>query len=651
MLLSNWAWKMEPGSPDLLPFDSEEVWLFEDDTAKQAFKDETPSFKDEPPSPSSRAQVATKLLQDLDDLIKKDASCSHLAEGLNRRSGNDRQMGDAPSCFSECWLALRKMSIRVKANDIVVLGMCSVVRTPAFMGQTGTLFLLPLLPCHLVLTVHVSWCNVVNPATVSWCNVVNPATVSWCNVVNPATVSWCNVVNPATISWCNVVNLATVSWCNVVNPATSPGAMLLIPRLSPHAAVDLKVSCLLLCCSATPSECSMSTPGSDPVIWLAAQTSVPSQTVHRPVAPDLLVCVLCCRFVPMYACSMKCIYLYTWAKEIIFNSQKLVKRRINSHSSPHLTLEMRIFRHLLIEPYNDWMEDSIDIFQGMPPVEDCLYSGGSHESVKLTSEKPQLPDSTSLLLQEFQTVFEEVELNNSTLTPPQSPTYLQVYGSTLPYHLTAPVQNSPLKTVLTDLVPIHKKEEQFLSPYEQIVPVTPCPDVELELAVVEELVRSRAGEMVSSEPQSLWDTTDSEPTTVSSPSSFADSESDNSFAPPSPSTSSNSSFGSTEEDPEWAPSSPGPVKVTGGGRKRGGAKPYSRGAPEEKKLRKKEQNKNAATRYRQKKRAEVEVIVSEEKGLEDINKELTANVSELQREIKYLKNLMRDAFRRRGLIK
>nr|CAD7412664.1 unnamed protein product [Timema poppensis] len=71
MLLSNWAWKMEPGSPDLLPFDSEEVWLFEDDTAEQAFKDETPSFKDEPPSPSSRAQVATKLLQDLDDLIKK----------------------------------------------------------------------------------------------------------------------------------------------------------------------------------------------------------------------------------------------------------------------------------------------------------------------------------------------------------------------------------------------------------------------------------------------------------------------------------------------------------------------------------------------------------------------------------------------------
>nr|CAD7202774.1 unnamed protein product [Timema douglasi] len=64
MLLSNWAWKMEPGSPDLLPFDSEEVWLFEDDTAEQA-------FKDKPPSPSSRAQVATKLLQDLDDLIKK----------------------------------------------------------------------------------------------------------------------------------------------------------------------------------------------------------------------------------------------------------------------------------------------------------------------------------------------------------------------------------------------------------------------------------------------------------------------------------------------------------------------------------------------------------------------------------------------------
>nr|CAD7605291.1 unnamed protein product [Timema genevievae] len=127
MLLSNWAWKMEPGSPDLLPFDSEEVWLFEDGTAEQAFKDEPPSFKEEPPSPSSRAQVATKLLQDLDDMIKKDwasylqseyriaaslrhasywlicASCSSLAGCLNCRSGNDRQMSDAHSSFGECW--------------------------------------------------------------------------------------------------------------------------------------------------------------------------------------------------------------------------------------------------------------------------------------------------------------------------------------------------------------------------------------------------------------------------------------------------------------------------------------------------------------------------------------------------------------------
>ncbi|KAL1129200.1 hypothetical protein AAG570_013730 [Ranatra chinensis] len=126
------------------------------------------------------------------------------------------------------------------------------------------------------------------------------------------------------------------------------------------------------------------------------------------------------------------------------------------------------------------------------------------------------------------------------------------------------------------------------------------------------------------------------------------------------------------EDPDWLPSgteSPRddpdwvihktPGHTTGGPapkRKKtasGGRAPYSRSGagPDERKQRKKEQNKNAATRYRQKKKAEVEGILDEEKGLKSKNEELKLKVTDLQREIKYLKSLMRDVFRAKGLIK
>uniref|UniRef100_A0A8D8X7E4 Activating transcription factor of chaperone n=1 Tax=Cacopsylla melanoneura TaxID=428564 RepID=A0A8D8X7E4_9HEMI len=100
---------------------------------------------------------------------------------------------------------------------------------------------------------------------------------------------------------------------------------------------------------------------------------------------------------------------------------------------------------------------------------------------------------------------------------------------------------------------------------------------------------------------------------------------------------------------------------TAGGRKeptakrsRGAAaKPYARKsvAPEDKKLRKKEQNKNAATRYRIKKKQEVEVILGEEKGLEDKNVALVKQVEDLQREISFMKKFMRDFFKTQGRLK
>ncbi|KAM3623822.1 uncharacterized protein V6R79_015955 [Siganus canaliculatus] len=114
------------------------------------------------------------------------------------------------------------------------------------------------------------------------------------------------------------------------------------------------------------------------------------------------------------------------------------------------------------------------------------------------------------------------------------------------------------------------------------------------------------------------------------------------------------------------PSSPEPPLSAGSAR----AKPYSKaestavstpstktsrvksvsGAPKvvEKKLKKMEQNKTAATRYRQKKRVEQELLGTELEGLEKRNRELTDKAESISREIQYLKDLMDEVRKRRG---
>ncbi|XP_072890081.1 cyclic AMP-dependent transcription factor ATF-4-like [Hemitrygon akajei] len=62
----------------------------------------------------------------------------------------------------------------------------------------------------------------------------------------------------------------------------------------------------------------------------------------------------------------------------------------------------------------------------------------------------------------------------------------------------------------------------------------------------------------------------------------------------------------------------------------------------EKKLKKMEQNKSAATRYRQKKRAEQGAIVAECTLLEEKNKTLQEKADSLTKEIQYLKSLIED---------
>ncbi|CAH1104324.1 unnamed protein product [Psylliodes chrysocephalus] len=220
-------------------------------------------------------------------------------------------------------------------------------------------------------------------------------------------------------------------------------------------------------------------------------------------------------------------------------------------------------------------------------------------------------NDTQYLLKEFETVYDVVEFAHGTLTPPQSPPSQQPMLTTLEPLL----QYSA--TVPGDAKPIYAQpEKQFLSDNyaltEQVVYAsvnTPQPDIAHELAVVDELVRTRVEHMQGSSSSSSSGC--SSPRSPSS--SFEDCSSD---------------------DPEWVPE---PIEDYGDGsspklsRKR--SRPYSKHPPEEKKVRKKEQNKNAATRYRMKKKAEIETILLVEKDLLDKNTDLGSKITDLNREI------------------
>lgn len=93
----------------------------------------------------------------------------------------------------------------------------------------------------------------------------------------------------------------------------------------------------------------------------------------------------------------------------------------------------------------------------------------------------------------------------------------------------------------------------------------------------------------------------------------------------------------TQNQQSESPSLTGRVKSASG----------SKVVVEKKKLKKMEQNKTAATRYRQKKRSEQEILQSECAALEERNQELAEKADLLTKEIHYLKELMDEVKRAR----
>ncbi|XP_046403300.1 cyclic AMP-dependent transcription factor ATF-4 isoform X2 [Ischnura elegans] len=213
---------------------------------------------------------------------------------------------------------------------------------------------------------------------------------------------------------------------------------------------------------------------------------------------------------------------------------------------------------------------------------------------------------------------------------------------------------------------------------DQVIEDLIVPDAEIPRVKVE--VVSPALSPVSLQEVPLSAERFSSPMSYLSPSSVAPS----SPSSPRPNTPASScEDGEEASDPEWVPTKVSPVMRNTPKRQR--AKPYARNtkivssgysssersemsielskprgrrAPrvrgslghDDRKERKKEQNKNAATRYRQKKKAEAEEVFMEEKEMEDKNNELRAKAADLAKEVSYLKKLMREMFKARGML-
>ncbi|XP_052067927.1 uncharacterized protein LOC127707439 [Mytilus californianus] len=152
--------------------------------------------------------------------------------------------------------------------------------------------------------------------------------------------------------------------------------------------------------------------------------------------------------------------------------------------------------------------------------------------------------------------------------------------------------------------------------------------------------------LLDSSNSSLMDVTMNE--FIASPLSSEDI--DNILSSPEPASPSSS----IQEDPDYVPyiSDGSTNKKSKKSQKEGRSKtkPYDKPVEKlDKKERKRIQNRNAAIRYREKKRQERGTIHSDEDVLSDKNKELKTKVEQLVNEISYMKNLLTEVCQARGL--
>ncbi|XP_030377252.1 activating transcription factor of chaperone isoform X2 [Scaptodrosophila lebanonensis] len=239
------------------------------------------------------------------------------------------------------------------------------------------------------------------------------------------------------------------------------------------------------------------------------------------------------------------------------------------------------------------------------------------------------------------------------LTPPQSPP--QCSGS---YQQPLRGDQIPLiydrdSTAIPTAIPVVAANNYNFNswPNNQATNVSPSNEIERESQLVDEIVKIRAQELQLPNWQQEDYNDDCESQLSSDASiSFGDSSSitDEDWQPESSGSSPCYSSGHLhQQTSESAPASPvassssSSSSITSSTATKKRTRTYGRGV-EDRKIRKKEQNKNAATRYRQKKKLEMEHVLSEEQELVQQNTKLMRKLSEGKRELKYLRQLIRE---------
>ncbi|XP_059617271.1 activating transcription factor of chaperone isoform X2 [Phlebotomus argentipes] len=316
----------------------------------------------------------------------------------------------------------------------------------------------------------------------------------------------------------------------------------------------------------------------------------------------------------------------------------------------------------MISTYEQWLNEKMV----MPSIDE--YPPPPLEPIAVKKQ------DTQELLQEFEIVYDAVELTH--LTPPQTPPQTSpqrltiaeaaqcidqtfIYQEPVLYETSSSAQSfytlpeqqsqkwdkceNALQYTLSPFAAAGQEQQAVVDGDLIEIVQSPMPeDIDHEMKLVDELVRSRA--------QDLPDWTDDDDNSsefMSTPASL------------SPRSEASFSASSYSHDEDWVPETrvkASKVAGLGGGAILGGGgvtkkrtRPYARGS-EDKKSRKKEQNKNAATRYRKKKKQEIEEVLEEERGLQQEHEKLRVEAADLKREIKYLKGLMREVYKAKGLL-
>ncbi|KAL7723586.1 hypothetical protein ACLKA6_007564 [Drosophila palustris] len=223
------------------------------------------------------------------------------------------------------------------------------------------------------------------------------------------------------------------------------------------------------------------------------------------------------------------------------------------------------------------------------------------------------------------------------LTPPQSPPQFDAYQQQQQHELVKQEQKVPFATEATSpaATPVYSFANNWM----------PVSEIDRETQLVDDIVNMRAQELqLPTNWQQYNDDCESQASS-SLDSSSSSSNGDSSLT--------GSSVADVDE--EWLPGTSGSSPAhtieeeeqsTAAGSPKKRTRTYGRGV-EDRKIRKKEQNKNAATRYRQKKKIEMEHVLGEEQQLIQANDELRRTLAERRNESKYLRQLIREFYQGR----